>query len=210
MIPVKICGITSINDAVLASDFGASAIGMIFYKESPRNIDPEDVKNWIRQVPNTVKKVGVFVNEELGKVNTIAEFLGLDYIQLHGMESPRYCIDIIKPVIKVFHLQDKISFNKLKDYKVSMFLFDSFNKGKIGGTGVPFDWNLLSNIKTNCPIILSGGLNTENILDGVYETSPSAVDINSSIESSPGLKDYDKMALLFDKLERTGNYVNPF
>ena len=210
MIPVKICGITSINDAVLASDFGASAIGMIFYKKSPRNIHPKDVKNWIRQVPNTVKKVGVFVNEELGKVNTIAEFLGLDYIQLHGMESPGYCIDIIKPVIKVFHLQDEISFNKLKDYKVSMFLFDSFDKGKIGGTGVPFDWNLLSNIKTNCPIILSGGLNTENILNGVYETSPSAVDINSSIESSPGLKDYDKMALLFDKLERTGNYVNPF
>ena len=79
MIPVKICGITSINDAVLASDFGASAIGMIFYEKSPRNINPKDAKNWISQVPSTVKKVGVFVYEELGKVNTIAESLGLGF-----------------------------------------------------------------------------------------------------------------------------------
>ena len=95
MIPVKICGITSLEDAEMVVNYGASAIGMIFYRESPRYIDPEKIKEWISTIPKKVKTVGVFVNEKRKNINTIVEELHLDYIQLHGEESPEYCDNMI-------------------------------------------------------------------------------------------------------------------
>ena len=101
MIPVKICGITTLEDAEMVVHYGASAIGMIFYQESPRYIYPEKIKEWISAIPKKVKKVGVFVNEKRNNIKTIVEELDLDYIQLHGDESPEYCNKMIKPVIKM-------------------------------------------------------------------------------------------------------------
>ena len=104
MIPVKICGITSRKDAEMVVNHGASAIGMIFYQPSPRYILPDKIKKWISTIPDSTKKVGVFVNEQQKNINTIVEDLELDYIQLHGDEPPEYCDKMIKPVIKVFRV----------------------------------------------------------------------------------------------------------
>jgi len=209
-IPVKICGITSLNDAKIAVDYGASAIGLIFFQGSQRYVDPGEVKNWILDIPKNVKKVGVFVNEKIENIHSIVRGLNLDFIQLHGHESPDYCDQMIKPVIKVFRVGDDFDPNVLKDYQVAAFLFDTYQKGRPGGTGENFNWDLIADLKTNAPIILSGGLNASNILDGIKAVNPSAVDINSGVESIPGIKDGWKVENIFSKLENTKGHGELF
>ena len=114
MIPVKICGITSFKDAEMVVKQGASAIGMIFYENSLRYIHPDKVKGWISDIPEKVKKVGVFVNAELKSIISISNLLDLDYIQLHGDESPSFCDKMNKPVIKVFRIDKTFSYDILK------------------------------------------------------------------------------------------------
>ena len=202
-IPVKICGITSLKDAKIAVNYGASAIGLIFIQGSPRYIDPRLVKNWISDIPKNVKKVAVFVDEKIENIHSIVKDLNLDFIQLHGSETPEYCAHMIKPVIKVFRVGDEFDSTVLKDYQVTAFLFDTYQKGKPGGTGENFNWELIAELKTDTPIILSGGLNSVNILNGINVVNPSAVDVNSGVESAPGIKDERKVENIFTKLENT-------
>ena len=209
-IPVKICGITSLKDAKITVNYGASAIGLIFYQGSPRYVDPGKVKNWILDIPKNIKKVGVFVNEKIENIHSIVRGLNLDFIQLHGHESPDYCDQMIKPVIKVFRVGDDFDSNVLKDYQVAAFLFDTYQKGRLGGTGENFNWDLIAGLKTNAPIILSGGLNAGNILDGIKAVNPSSVDINSGVESTPGIKDEGKVENIFSKLENTKGHGELF
>ena len=209
-ISVKICGITSLKDAKIAVNYGASAIGLIFFQGSPRYVDPGKVKNWILDIPKNVKKVGVFVNEKIENIHSIVRDLNLDFIQLHGHESPDYCDQMIKPVIKVFRVGDDFDSNVLKDYQVAAFLFDTYQKGRPGGTGENFNWDLIADLKTNAPIILSGGLNADNILDGIKAANPSAVDINSGVEFTPGIKDEVKVENIFTKLENTKGHGELF
>ena len=209
-IPVKICGITSLKDAKIAVNYGASAIGLIFFQGSPRYVDLGKEKNWILDIPKNVKKVGVFVNEKIENIHSIVRGLNLDFIQLHGHEPPDYCDQMIKPVIKVFRVGDDFDSNVLKDYQVAAFLFDTYQKGRPGGTGENFNWNLIADLKTNAPIILSGGLNAGNILDGIKAVNPSAVDINSGVESIPGIKDRWKVKNIFSKLENTKGHGKLF
>ena len=207
MIPVKICGITSCEDAELAVNYGASAIGMIFYQESPRNIYPDKVKSWVSSIPEKVKKVGVFVNEKQKYIETITEKLNLDYIQLHGDEPPEYCNKMIKPVIKVFRVGNNFYPNIIDNFQVHAFLFDTYQTGKHGGTGRNFNWNLISDLKTDTPIILSGGLSPNNIIKGIETVQPSAIDVNSGVELKPGVKDKVKVEKLFNTIENS-NYIN--
>ena len=207
---MKICGITSLKDAKIAVNYGASAIGLIFFQGSPRYVDPGKVKNWILDIPKNVKKVGVFVNEKIENIHSIVRDLNLDFIQLHGHESPDYCDQMIKPVIKVFRVGDDFDSNVLKDYQVAAFLFDTYQKGRPGGTGENFNWDLIADLKTNAPIILSGGLNAGNILDGIKAVNPSAVDINSGVEFTPGIKDEVKVENIFTKLENTKGHGELF
>ena len=202
-IPLKICGITSHKDAKIAVNYGASAIGMIFFQGSPRYVDPEKVKSWISDIPKNVKKVGVFVDEKIENIHNIARELKLDFIQLHGAESSEYCDKMIKPVIKVFRVGDDFDSTVLNDYQVAAFLFDTYQKGKPGGTGENFNWELIAELKTDTPIILSGGLNSVNILNGINVVNPSAVDVNSGVEFAPGIKDERKVENIFTKLENT-------
>ena len=206
MIPVKICGITTCEDAEIAVNYGASAIGMIFYEGSPRYIYPDKVEEWISAIPERVKKVGVFVNEKRKNIKTIVEKLNLDYIQLHGDESPKYCDKMIRPVIKAFHVGTDFDSTVLVNFHVHAFLFDTYQEGKLGGTGRSFNWGLISSLKTDIPIILSGGLNPGNINKGIETVQPSAVDVNSGIESEPGIKDKVKVEKLFNTLEKS-NYI---
>ena len=200
---MKICGITSYQNAKIAVNYGASAIGIIFFQGSPRYVDPEKVKNWISDIPLNVKKVGVFVDEKIENIHNIAGELNLDFIQLHGGESSEYCDQMIKPVIKVFRVGDDFDNRVLDDYQVAAFLFDTYQKGKHGGTGENFNWELIADLNTDTPIILSGGLNSVNIINGINVVNPSAVDINSGVESTPGVKDKGKVENIFTKLEVT-------
>ena len=208
MIPVKICGITTCEDAEIAVNYGASAIGMIFYAGSSRYIYPEKVEEWISAIPEKIKKVGVFVNEKRKNIKTIVEKLNLDYIQLHGDESPEYCDKMIRPVIKVFHVGTYFDPAVLGRFQVHAFLFDTYQKDKCGGTGRSFNWDLISCLKTDTPIILSGGLNSENINEGIETVQPSAVDVNSGVESKPGIKDKLKVQKLFNTIENSNHIAN--
>ena len=210
MIHVKICGITSFNDAIMAANYGASALGFIFYEKSPRYINPEILKTWISNVPSSVKKVGVFVNKDVDKVNKIAEELNLDMVQLHGDESPEYCNQMIKPVIKVFRVNNKFDSIMLNNYQVATFLFDTYNKENHGGTGESFDWQSILQLNTEIPVILSGGLNADNVLEGIEVVKPSAVDVNSGVEAAPGKKDEKKIKNLFTILKNTKGNIEIF
>ena len=206
MIPVKICGITTYEDAEIAVNYGASAIGMIFYQDSPRNIYPDKVEAWISSIPEKVKKVGVFVNEKKKNIKTIVEKLNLDYIQLHGDESPKYCDKMIKPVIKVFRVGTDFDQDILDNFQVHAFLFDTYQEVKYGGTGKSFNWDLISDLITDTPIILSGGLNPQNINKMLETVQPSAIDVNSGVESKVGIKDSVKVEKLFNTLGNL-NYI---
>ena len=210
MIPVKICGITTCEDAEIAVNYGASAIGMIFYEGSPRYIYPEKAKEWISAIPEKMKKVGVFVNEKRKNIKTIVEKLNLDYIQLHGDESPEYCDNMIRPIIKAFHMGTDFDPAVLGNFQVHAFLFDTYQKDKCGGTGRSFNWDLISDLKMDTPIILSGGLNPDNINEGIETVQPSAVDISSGVESEPGIKDKVKVEKLFNTIEQSHHIAHNY
>ena len=210
MIPVKICGITNLEDARLAVNSGASALGFIFYDKSPRYILPETASQIAADLKGQVSFTGVFVNETLDYIHAVKEEMGLNFIQLHGNETPEYCRAVQLPVIKVFRVAPDFDAEIMKYYDVHAFLFDTYEKGKPGGTGDIFNWNLIIDLQTDTPIILSGGLGVENILDAINAVCPSAVDVNSGVESKSGVKDEKKMKALFDILQNTRSPVNPF
>jgi phosphoribosylanthranilate isomerase len=195
MTKVKICGITNYEDAANAAILGADYIGFNFYKSSPRYIDESEVKKIIERMPNSVKKVGVFVNEKLDAVKRIVKDLNLDLIQLHGGETPEYCKQIKKEtkkgIIKSFRIKDKSDIEKIKEYNVDYYLFDAYKEGLFGGTGKTFDHSLLKNIKRK--FFLSGGLNEKNVKEAIKTTKPFAVDTASGVEKNPRKKDPKKM-----------------
>ena len=202
---VKICGITTLEDARFVSGALADFIGFIFYDKSPRYIDPAKagaIINWLEGP----EKVGVFVNQPLDDVNSIARQTGLDYVQLHGNESVEYCGLVDKAIIKVFHIDDNTATEELHQAVTpyvgvaDYFLFDTKVSGKWGGTGKSFDWSVLSEIAEIKPFFLSGGLNPENVGDSIKTVQPYAVDLSSGLEESPGLKDFDKVERFFDEM----------
>ncbi len=189
-IKIKICGITNYEDASLAVRLGAHAIGFIF-ADSPRQIEPAKAKAIISALPPFVKTVGVFVNKDLGVINDIIDSCGLDLVQLHGDESPEICAALMPRVVKAFQLKDESSLNNLKSYKdkVRAFLFDTYSKGKRGGTGKVFNWGLaVKGKESGVPVILAGGLSPSNLLAAVETVKPYAIDLNSGVEDRPGKK----------------------
>ncbi|MEX1212689.1 MAG: phosphoribosylanthranilate isomerase [Balneolaceae bacterium] len=202
---VKVCGITSLEDARFLSGAMADYLGFIFHEPSPRAIDPARagaIINWI-EGPETV---GVFVNHPLDELNEIVRQCGLDMVQLHGTESPDYCHLIEKPVIKVIHVEDgdtpDILVERAEMYlsAVDYLMFDHRIGEQWGGTGEPFDWSLLSRVSRERPIFLSGGLNPDNIAEAIRAVQPFAVDVNSGLELEPGVKDYDKVDAFFEQM----------
>ena len=195
MARVKICGITNLEDALYAADLGADALGFMFYKNSPRYIHPEKVRVIIRQLPKSVRKVGVFVNAREVTVRRIARSLKLDMLQFHGNESEDFCYRFRDfKVIKAFRVKEEFSLACLSRYHVWAYLFDSFVRNKFGGTGKSFDWQLLKCLKgLRKTIFLSGGLNSQNVRRALRSFSASWVDASSSLEKYPGKKDPDKV-----------------
>lgn len=206
MIPVKICGLTRRQDAQLAIQLGAAAIGLIFYPPSPRSLTPEDARRMTGGLDREVARVGVFVHEKPERINTIVAEVGLDMVQLSGHESPEDCGRIAVPVIKTFHVGPDFDPSITHSYDVHALLLDTDRKGSYGGTGQTFDWNAISRPALTKPFILSGGLTPENILDGIAALSPQAVDVNSGVESAPGVKDPAKLDRLFKALAAMPEY----
>jgi phosphoribosylanthranilate isomerase len=191
---VKICGITSQADAECAVEAGADALGFIFFRRSPRYIEPNAAAAIASKILAPVLKVGVFVDENLETMREIAGQCGLDRLQLHGNESMETCESLQTPVIKAFRIQDLNSLARLRDYKVRAFLLDSYVAGQHGGTGAKFNWDLAVQAKKfGTPIILAGGLTPENVADAVAKASPYGVDVSSGVESAPGKKDQAKV-----------------
>jgi len=202
MIPTKICGITNLPDAQAAAVHGASAIGFIFYKKSPRVISTKDAKFISGHLSDNISRVGIFVNHEKEFIDHAIQEVPLDVIQLHGNETPDFCDQFTLPVWKVLRVKDKESLSAMNEYDVAGFLLDTFSNNQYGGIGETFDWSLLDG-KFETPIILSGGLNQDNILNAIDSVNPSAIDVNSGVESSPGIKDHIKIKNLFKRLENT-------
>ncbi|MFH1860455.1 MAG: phosphoribosylanthranilate isomerase [bacterium] len=192
-IAVKICGITNIEDALFAVEAGADALGFIFAKKSPRLVDRKIVKTIIKQIPPFVTTVGVFVNEPIDVVQDIVGYCGIDIVQLHGNESPQYCSQFNKRVIKAFRIQDAASLLELPKYHVCGYLLDTFVEGADGGTGKQFDWNLATEAKKYGRIILAGGLNPENVAEAIVQVKPYWVDFSSGVECLLGKKNRAKM-----------------
>jgi len=191
---IKICGITNLDDAVNASTYGVDALGFIFYKKSPRYVTPETAKHIIECLPRDTAVVGVFVNHDVHAVKEIYAFCGLDLIQLHGDELPEYCQQFSKSIlIKAFSPRSEEDMNIIKNYLVKAVLIDARDTGLYGGTGKKSNWELARTLKDKYPLVLSGGLTPDNILDAINTVSPHAVDVNSGVEVSPGKKDPEKV-----------------
>jgi phosphoribosylanthranilate isomerase len=200
-IPIKICGLTRAEDALLAWELGASALGFIFHSKSPRYVTPEQVVEIRRQLPAEAFCVGVFVDRTTGDVNAIAEAAGLDAVQLHGRETPLQCAAMTRPVIKVIRAEDE---HHLDEYAVAAFLLDAAHPTLAGGTGLTADWSLAARIARRVPLILAGGLEPANIREAIRAARPAGLDLSSGVEAAPGVKDAAKMNALFSSFDFQG------
>jgi len=191
---IKICGITRVEDALTAVRLGADALGFIFVPASPRYIRPADAAEIIKKLPPFVSKVGVFVNEAPNLVIETSRTAGIDIAQLHGDETPEYCAGFPMPVIKVFSVGADFDPSVMRRYNAAGYLLDTWDPKKRGGSGNTFDWSIAAKAcGKHDTVILSGGLNPSNVREAIEAVHPYAVDLNSGVEISPGVKDHDKI-----------------
>lgn len=198
MVKVKICGITNPEDALAAADYGADALGFVFYRGSPRYISPQAAKEIIRQLPPLITTVGVFVDETIDKIEEIMRHVPLDIAQLHGHEPPESCL-LSRRVIKAIRVKELSDLEPLKRYRVSAFLLDTYTPESLGGTGQIFNWDIAVAAKQFGKVILAGGLNPDNIEKAIRWVRPYAVDVSSGIEEEKGKKDLKKMRLFIER-----------
>ena len=190
---IKICGVTSVEDALAAVRLGADALGFNFWPDSKRYVSPSTAEAIIARLPPFVTTVGVFVNQPEGEIRAIASESGVQVFQLHGDEPPDFCARLPLPVIKAIPVDQVKTLSRLLSYEVSAFLLDTPSRG-FGGSGVPFDWSLAEGVSEVAPVILAGGLTPENVAEAIRAVRPYAVDVASGVESRPGAKDPAKMA----------------
>lgn len=193
MIKVKICGITNQDDALWAVEYGADALGFNFYKKSPRAIDPDQVFRILEEIPDSIWRVGVFVNDSYERVRDLSVDLGLTTLQFHGEETPYYCEQFARPYWKVFRPVDARGIELMKKYHCDYYLIDTFIEGQFGGTGQKADWELAREAKKVGPLFLAGGLTPENVAEAIRQVQPEGVDVASGVEQSPGKKDRKKL-----------------
>jgi phosphoribosylanthranilate isomerase len=199
-VKIKICGITNIDDAMAAVEFGADALGFVFFQGSPRYIPPGDAASIIRKLPSFVTTIGVFVDEKPEETEKIIASTCVDIIQLHGDEPPEMCA-FSRRIIKAIRVKSLASLDPLIHYqdRVSAFLLDTFSPDSFGGTGQKFNWDIATYAKQFGRIILSGGLKPDNIVQAVKQVEPYGVDISSGVELKKGRKDHLKMKLFIER-----------
>jgi len=193
-VKVKICGITSAEDALTAVDAGADALGFMFYASSPRCVTRKTVGAIIQQLPPFVAKVGVFVNPTAEEVKQAIADCGLDTLQFHGEEPPEFCRQFGLKALKAFRVQGPETLKMLPDYSAMAWLLDGFVAGTRGGTGNTFNWEIAAQaVKLGGRVILAGGLTPENAAEAVRKVRPYGLDVSSGVESAPGKKDVAKV-----------------
>jgi phosphoribosylanthranilate isomerase len=206
---IKVCGITSPEDALAAVESGADAIGFVF-AASPRQVSPQAAQAIIKHLPMPVLKAGVFVNEDPERVASTADLCDLDLLQFHGKETPDYCGQFQRRVIKAVRVQNENDLEACSEYDgvVEAFLLDTYVAGQPGGTGVTFDWSIAHTARKYGRIILSGGLNPENVADAIQVAAPYGVDASSGLEQKPGVKDHDKIARFVGAVRQAGETMD--
>lgn len=204
---VKICGITNKTDALHSEKEGAHALGFIFYPGSPRYIEPQKAAEIVDALSVFTTKVGVFVNETADSINAISRETGLTAVQVHGDGNRKMLSGIALPVIRAVRVKDSDSFTNLDINGNESILLDTFSENCYGGTGRPFDWELIPS-ELRKRIILAGGIGTHNIEDIYINVKPAAIDLSSSLEARPGRKDQDKVSQFFNVLNRIKHEVN--
>lgn len=199
--PVKICGLTRLQDARLAWELGAAALGFIFHAKSPRSLAPDQAAEIRRQLPQEAFCVGVFVNWSAEAMNRVADDVGLDALQLHGRETPATCAACRRPVIKVIRAEDT---DQLDTYPAAAFLLDAAHPTLLGGTGLRADWELARNLACRVPLILAGGLTPANIREAEASVHPLGLDVASGVEAAPGIKDPALLTELMNCMQSHG------
>jgi phosphoribosylanthranilate isomerase len=192
---VKICGITRVEDALEAAGQGAHAIGLVFYRPSPRFVEADAAAAIVRALPPFVTPVGLFVDASEDEVRSIAARSGVQLLQFHGGESAEFCARFELPYMKAVRVRAGIDLLQYAaDFRsAKALLLDAFQEGLHGGTGAVFDWNLIPQALP-LPIVLSGGLTPDNVTEAVRCVKPCAVDVSSGVEASKGIKDARKIA----------------
>ena len=208
---VKICGTTNVDDARAAVDLGAWAIGMIFYRDTPRSCDLEEAAAIAAALKRKVELVGVFVNAPLDEVLGVIESVPLTIVQFHGDEGPSYCHEARRrtglKVMKAARVRDGATARALSAYRTDFHLMDSHVQGTWGGTGTRFDWQLAAEHPHRPPLVLSGGLDSGNVGEAIEVARPFAVDVASGVEADEGRKDLEKLERFFQSVERAATPV---
>jgi phosphoribosylanthranilate isomerase len=192
MVKVKICGITNLDDALAAVEYGADALGFVF-APSPRQVTPEKARRIVKNLPPFVCKVGVFVNSELEFVKQTMTACNLDLVQLHGEETPEYCSLLFPRAIKVFTSNNLPAIERLTRYRVAAYMLDKNKGAEINTVEQKKLWRLARQTGEHRPVILAGGLTPDNVAQAVKIARPYAVDVSSGVEIKPGVKDHKKM-----------------
>jgi phosphoribosylanthranilate isomerase len=198
---VKICGITNLDDALLAVEHGAWATGLIFWPGSERRCELDEAERIAAELRRRVELTGVFVNATLDEIAYTADRCSLAILQLHGDEGPAFCREAARrtgcKVMKAARVKDAGSIRALVAFEVDYHLLDAHKPGRLGGTGETFEWELVAAHDRHVPIVLSGGLTPDNVADAIARVRPFAVDSASGTEASPGRKDPARLAAFF-------------
>lgn len=214
---VKICGITKAEQGKAIAQLGATALGFICVPSSPRYVAPEQILAVADVLPPQVNRIGVFGNTTIEAICQVVKETKLNGVQLHGDEKPEYCTSLggLLPeieVIKALRIKSKEDLERASIYAESVhtLLLDAYRPGQLGGTGQTLDWQMLKEFRSPLPWFLAGGLNPDNVREAIREVSSivdgnssnnfSGIDLSSGVETAPGDKDLEKVALLFEKL----------
>ena len=204
---VKICGITRPQDALLAAQSGADAIGLVFFPGSPRAVNIDRAQQIIEELPPFVSKVGLFVNASAAEIDTVLENVSLDILQFHGDEQPEQCSCFPRPFIKAIRMQDNVDLKAMADKysAAAALLLDSYVKDIYGGTGTTFDWSGIPDDIAK-PLILAGGLDAGNVADAVKQVRPYGVDVSGGVELEKGIKDAGKIEQFIREVRNADNW----
>ena len=221
MFRIKICGITRPDQGAAIAQLGATALGFICATKSPRFVTPEQIGTIVDALPfnldgdYTVDRIGVFVNAELATIEQTVTIGQLSGVQLHGDESPDFCAQVRQALphielIKAFRIRSSGDLSAIAAYEsvINALLLDAYHPHLFGGTGKTLDWQAVQSFQPTCPWFLAGGLHPDNFQATLRQLSPSGIDLSSGVERSPGDKDLEKVAYLFEQLAiRSGSTI---
>jgi phosphoribosylanthranilate isomerase len=206
---IKICGITQIQQGQEIAALGATTLGFICVKLSPRYVTPEQIKIIIQNLPAEIEKIGIFADHQPAEIASVVATANLTGVQLHGAESPNFCAQLRQIIssdielIKAFRIKTAESLNDTEAYinYVDTLLLDAYHPQMLGGTGKTIDWQDLQQFNPTLPWMLAGGLTPDNVSDALSRLQPDGIDLSSGVERSPGDKDMFKVAQLFEQLQ---------